>query len=168
MEWELSPEEAQFVEEMGLFYQQYGIARIGGRMLGLLMIAPEPLSLDDMARLLQVSRASISTNARNASFSPLLRRTSRAGDRRDYYEFAQDAWEHYLSAATASVHQLERIATFGIAAVTPSNTLGKARLEEMAQLCDFYLAEINAMIERWRTRRRGATDVSDPHERRRS
>lgn len=168
MDWELSPQEQTFIEEMGRFYQQYGIARIGGRMLALLMIAPEPLTLDDISRLLQVSRASISTNARYAVFSPLIRRTSRPGDRRDYYEFAPDAWDHYLDNATANIRQLERLADLGFAALVPGNTAGKARLKELVDLCEFYLDEVQAMTKRWRAHRHAAATASDQDERRRS
>jgi hypothetical protein len=52
-----TPEKVRFVESMGRYLGQYGLSRIGGRLLGLLMIAEEPLSLDDMATTLSVSRA---------------------------------------------------------------------------------------------------------------
>ena len=55
----LSPELIRFIEGMGMYFENQGIPRIGGRILGLLMVAHEPLSADAIARILKVSRASI-------------------------------------------------------------------------------------------------------------
>src|SRR5215471_6211969 len=52
----LSAEKMRFVEGMGRYFEQFGISRIGGRILGFLMLAEEPVSLDDMATTLSVSR----------------------------------------------------------------------------------------------------------------
>ncbi len=41
---ELTPPLHRFIEGMGLYFENQGIPRIGGRMLGLLMIAHWPLS----------------------------------------------------------------------------------------------------------------------------
>ncbi len=61
----LTPELSRFIEGMGMYFENQGIPRIGGRMLGLLMIAHRPLSAEDLARILKVSRASLSTNFRS-------------------------------------------------------------------------------------------------------
>lgn len=36
------PTLSQFIENMGLHYEKYGVARIGGRILGLLMLTRAP------------------------------------------------------------------------------------------------------------------------------
>src|SRR5436309_4951811 len=92
----LPTEKTRFVEGMGRYFEQFGLSRIGGRVLGLLMLAEEPLSLDDMATTLSVSRASISTNIRLATASGLAELVTKPGDRRDYYLFTDDAWGHSL------------------------------------------------------------------------
>src|SRR5439155_617535 len=81
----LSASALEFIEAVGLFFERLGIARIGGRILGLLMLAERPLTLDEMAGLLLVSRASISTNARMSVAAGLVEHVSWPGDRRDYY-----------------------------------------------------------------------------------
>ena len=62
----LSPGMQQFIERMGIYFEHLELPRITGRILGLLMVADRPLSLDNMAAALQVSRASASTNIRMA------------------------------------------------------------------------------------------------------
>jgi DNA-binding transcriptional regulator GbsR (MarR family) len=60
----MSPEIEEFVEMMGRQLEEQGAPRIAGRMFGYLMMIEEPESLDQLAEDLQVSRTSISTNAR--------------------------------------------------------------------------------------------------------
>src|SRR6266511_512857 len=45
----LSPEQQRFVESVGLYFEQYQLSRIGGRLLGLLTLLGGPLTLDQMA-----------------------------------------------------------------------------------------------------------------------
>ena len=86
----MHPANQQFIEKMGLFFEADGAPRISGRILGLLLLTPGDCSLDDLADELQVSKASVSTNARLLESWGAVERTSRPGDRRDYYRIADD------------------------------------------------------------------------------
>ncbi|MCK5448733.1 MAG: MarR family transcriptional regulator, partial [Gemmatimonadetes bacterium] len=59
-----NPETRQFIERMGLAVERMGLTRTFGRLFGLLMVADRPLSLDEIVERLDVSKASVSTNAR--------------------------------------------------------------------------------------------------------
>ncbi len=63
---------SQFIENMGLHYEDYGFARIAGRIIGLLLVSPRPISSEEMAEALQVSRSSISTNLRTLMLADLI------------------------------------------------------------------------------------------------
>ncbi len=86
----MNESELQFVERMGLLVEEDGWPRIAGRILGFLTLTVEACSLDEIASALDVSRASVSTDARRLMQSGLLERLSRPGDRRDYYQLAPD------------------------------------------------------------------------------
>lgn len=77
-----------FIERMGLRTQDDGLPRIAGRMLGYFVVYGGPASLAELARILQVSRGSVSTNARILQTLGVIERTSRPGDRQDYYRLA--------------------------------------------------------------------------------
>lgn len=144
----------EFIESMGLYYEQYDLPRIGGRILGLLMVSSRPLSLDDMATALQVSRASISTNVRQAVLLGMARQVSLTGDRRDYYRFVDDAWERTLLERTEGVLVLKRMAVRGLAALGPEDdALDRSRLEELEDFCDFLIEEMPVLSARWHARR---------------
>jgi DNA-binding transcriptional regulator GbsR (MarR family) len=150
----LSAEKTRFVEGMGRYFEQFGISRIGGRILGLLMIAQEPLSLDDMATTLLVSRASISTNMRLITASGLAELVTKPGDRRDYYCFTDDAWGHSLAIELKSLHPLRRMTARALGALEPEDQEARARLEDAVDFCDYFIEEHHRIIAGWRERLR--------------
>lgn len=102
----LAPENQRFIERMGLVWEQEGIPRIAGRIFGFLLLQDSACSLDDMAAALEVSKASISTDARRLEQLQLIQRVSRPGDRRDYYAIAPDVPLRALELKIASMRRL--------------------------------------------------------------
>jgi DNA-binding MarR family transcriptional regulator len=151
----LSAGAREFIEAVGLFFEQLGIPRIGGRILGLLMLAERPLTLDDMAGLLLVSRASVSTNARMSVAGGLVEHVSLPGDRRDYYRFRAEAWEQRLRFLIAESIAFRRLLERGLAALGPEDAVGRARLEEGREFYTFVEQEMGTLIERWHARSAG-------------
>lgn len=78
----------RFVEEFGLIAQESGDTRISGRIVGLLVVEGRELSLSQISECLGVSRASVSTNARQLARRGAIKLTARTGDRQDYYELS--------------------------------------------------------------------------------
>jgi hypothetical protein len=147
----LSPGLQEFVERIGLFYEKYGLPRIGGKIVGLLLIADRPLSLDDMAEQLRISRASASTNTRLAVTFGFAERVGVPGDRRDYYRMAEHAWEHTLEIDMATMRYFRQILERGLAALARDpRPMAQARLEDSIGFSDFYIAERQEQIARWR------------------
>lgn len=150
----LTPEQLNFIEDMGVYYDHYGLPRLVGRLLGLLMLAERPLTLDDMAQALQVSRASVSTNIRIALLNEYAVRVGIAGDRRDFYRFSGDVWERRTMVIEIGAKATRAFAERGLAALDPEDTVARARLEEMLDYCEFMIVEGRGMLERWRERAR--------------
>jgi len=73
------------VEEFGNIYENYGLARLKGLIVGLLLAYDEPLSLDDMAEKLGRSKGPISQTVRELALAGLVRKVEGEHARRDYY-----------------------------------------------------------------------------------
>lgn len=86
-----------------------GLPRIAGRIFGLLLVTPGECSLDDMADALGVSKASISTDARRLEQLGIIVRTSRPGDRRDYYAIAPNALQQSLEIRTRAMRKFQEL-----------------------------------------------------------
>ena len=155
---DLSPAQQQFIESVGLYFEQYQVSRIGGRLLGLLMLLHGPFTLDQMAGALGVSRASVSTNMRVLNALRLVEHLSQPGDRRDYYRFAENPWQHGLEARIAGTQILRRIAERGLAATPSTDTVARANLEDLLDFCDFAIEDMHGTIARWQARRAAHAD----------
>ncbi|MYB19637.1 MAG: MarR family transcriptional regulator [Holophagales bacterium] len=82
--------EERFIEAMGLMHEEDRLPRIAGRLVGLLILSPDPVRFDHLAERLRVSRASISTNTRLLENMGVIQRVTRPGDRRDYFQINQE------------------------------------------------------------------------------
>ena len=85
-------EEKHFIEDIGLFFEQMGLPRMAGRMLGYLLIAePEAQSVTDITAALKASKSSVSVMARLLVDNGLIERVASPVPRRDYYRFTPAA-----------------------------------------------------------------------------
>ncbi len=146
----LGPEEKRFIEEMGVHFASHGVPLIGGRLLALLLLAPRPLTLDEIAGLLVVSRASVSTNSRLFIQVGIVEPWTLPGDRRRHYVFAPNAWEHRLHAGRASAAALRRMVQSAQAAVSPDNEVAREKLRVAGAFAEFLEGASADMMSRWR------------------
>lgn len=88
-------ETRRFIEAGGNTTHAFGLGRMIGRVFALLYLSAGPVSLEDMAARLEVSKASVSIAVRQLlGFQAVLHRVF-PGDRRDYYE-AETNFAHIL------------------------------------------------------------------------
>ncbi len=85
-----------FVDRMGHSAEADGMSPIAGRLFALLLLSDDPQSLDELADALEVSKASVSTDARRLLERGIVERVGRTGDRRDYYALAPDFFERII------------------------------------------------------------------------
>jgi len=81
------------VEAGGRLCQLLGLPRSTGQIFGLLYLSPKALSLDEIARLLSISKASASTGTRQLAAWQAIRQVWIPGDRRDHFECVADLRE---------------------------------------------------------------------------
>ncbi len=89
----LSKTRLEFIEAGGRLWQLLGLPRSTGQIYGLLHLSPKPLSLDEIAALLSISKASASTGTRQLISWQAIRQVWVQGDRRDYFESVADLRE---------------------------------------------------------------------------
>jgi len=147
----LSPELIRFIESMGMYFESQGVPRIGGRILGLLMIADEPLSADDIGKILKVSRASVSTNIRVLITSGMVDKTVPLHDRTTYFVFSEAALEQRMAVGIQSGMVFKKLAEQGLNAL-PSGDFARARLERSMDWSDLLVESFQAALTEWRKR----------------
>ena len=142
----LTPAESAFIEEMGQFLGGYGMTPMAGRMWGYLLICDPPeQTAAEIAGALHASRGAISGTARILTSAGFIRRTTRRGDRREYFSSPPEALDSMLSNASVVYRRLREIADHGLAAAGSASA--EARLREFRDVVAFIEAELPRLID---------------------
>ncbi|WP_019587822.1 GbsR/MarR family transcriptional regulator [Deinococcus apachensis] len=149
----ITPERAQYVEEVGVFFEGQGLPRMAGRVLGFLMTAEPPLQpTGALIDALSASKGAISLTTRMLVDLGLIERVGVPGDRRDHYRVRADAWVRLLARNAVMASAMRELAERGLA-VTPDTPAACTQLEEMRDLFAFIEREYPALLERWQRER---------------
>ncbi len=149
----VTPALSKFIESLGGYFESFGIPRIGGRMLGLLLVTEEPLSSESISAILKVSRASISTNLRMLLAIGWAEKTSFPGDRTTYYVFPENGFEKVFAMEIQASSTLKRFVEQGLSALPPEHAT-HGRLEGLADWADFLIEFWQKALIEWRERRK--------------
>ena len=84
---------ARFVLHWGEMGWRWGVSRTVSQIHALLFLLGRPMQAEEIAAALQVARSNVSTSLRELLNWKLVRVVHLMGDRRDFYETAQDPWE---------------------------------------------------------------------------
>src|SRR4051794_16539591 len=145
----LTPGQSDFIEEMGQFLGGYGMTPMAGRMWGwLLLCDPPEQTAAQIAEALGASRGAISGTARILASAGFIRRTTRRGDRREYFSSPPEALDSMLTNAGVIYRRLRVIAEHGVAAAGESPS-ARARLEEFRDVISFIESEMPKTIDRF-------------------
>ena len=143
----MTPGESAFVEEMGQFLGSLGMTPMAGRMWGYLLICDPPdQTAAQIAEALHASRGAISGTARLLAGPGLIRRTTRAGDRREYFSAPAEALDSMLASAGQIYRQMREIAERGLAVTADRPPELRARLQEFHDVMGFVEQEVPRVI----------------------
>lgn len=81
---------SRLIELGGRTTQDLGLGRVTGQVLGYVFLSETECSLDDIGRDLGLSKAAVSTAARQLESLGLMQRVWKKGDRKHYYETARN------------------------------------------------------------------------------
>ena len=147
---------ARFVERMGLLTEADGLPRIAGRIFGFLLVQPAECSLDDMASALGVSKASISTDTRRLEQLGFLERSSRPGDRRDYYAISRDVVPRSLEVRLERMRRFHELLEEARSLPTRSTTV-RERLDGLGTAHQYLIGAVVDLLDRWKAESGDAT-----------
>jgi DNA-binding transcriptional regulator GbsR (MarR family) len=154
--------ESAFVEEMGRVLASYGMTPMAGRMWGWLLICEPPeQTAADLAEALQASRGAISGTARILASAGMIRRSTRRGDRREYFSAPPEALDSFLENAGRIYRQFREMAERGLAAMDHRPPASRRRLEELRDVFAFVEQEVPIVVDRFLSERAGATGRKD-------
>jgi len=152
---EQQTEEKRFVEEVGMFFEQSGLPRMAGRILGWLSISDPPhQSTDEVAEALMASKGSISTMTRLLIRIGLIERLSLPGQRHDYFRIKPGASHQLLKDNLDQVAVFRQLMEHGLELTEDKAHVNRQWLEEMRNMYVFFEQELPALYERWEQKRK--------------
>jgi DNA-binding transcriptional regulator GbsR (MarR family) len=133
----VSPSEAEFINRMGLFFEMLGGPRTMGRLYGWLLICDPPQqSLTQLADLLSVSKASVSTVARLLQDAGMIERLPSA-TRQHLYRVTPGGFTSVLDTQLSRMSLGIEAAQFGLSLLGEGQAEQRERLEDFRDFCEF-------------------------------
>jgi DNA-binding transcriptional regulator GbsR (MarR family) len=142
----------RFILQWGDMGDEWGVNRSVSQIHGLLYLAEQPMTAEDIAETLGMARSNVSNSIKELLAWNLIRRVPILGDRRDHFEAETDIWE---VAARIAARRKEREIDPAIAALRACVTdaaddptispVASKRLKEMlafTELADRWFAQM--------------------------
>lgn len=146
----IDPDVMSFIDKMGHFYESFGLSKIGGLITGLLLTANEPLSPEDIASILKVSRSSVSTNMKVLTIMGSVETVNIRGDRKVYYTFSKRAFEQSLMVKINSYVPLKGLIEDGIRHLKKKN-LPSSNLEMLKEWITLEKENDESLLKKWKS-----------------
>lgn len=140
----------QYAEEFGLAFEQFGLTRMSGRIMGWLLVCEPPhQSPQDLQEALQASKGSISTNTRMLERFKFVERTSMPGDRRTYFRIRPNAWSEIMNIEMVALTQFLQMTQSGLDQMADAALEKRQRLLDMQEFFAFIQKEFSVVLEHW-------------------
>ena len=146
----MSPEEAEFVDRLGLFMEMLGATRTMGRVYGWLLICDPPQqSLTQLAEALSVSKASVSTVARQLQQGGMIERLP-SPTRQHHYRVTPGGFSSVLNTQLSLMKLGIDAADFGLSLLNADRHEQRERLEDFRDFCEFSAQDYrDELMQRW-------------------
>jgi DNA-binding transcriptional regulator GbsR (MarR family) len=139
----------EYIEEVGQFYERYGLPKMAGRILGFLMASPqEHLSFDSILEQLQASKGSISGNLKLLLTQKLIEKYMLPGNRKSHFRFSS---RNIFKMLEDKISNAQSITSLYSKANDINDPESKKHVQ-LADVIDFYQfleAEIPILKQKW-------------------
>lgn len=141
---------SEVAERLALALNQNGMQRMVARVLAAFLFSGrESVTAAELGEQLGASAGSISAAITMLRTVGLIEPAPVPGSRRAHFRMRDDAWATMMSGQNAMIQVMQEIAEAGIAS-TPPDSPAARRLERMRDFYAYLLAELPALIDRWR------------------
>ncbi|MBF6181232.1 GbsR/MarR family transcriptional regulator [Nocardia otitidiscaviarum] len=147
-----APTDAQlaFVEDYALVLEQMGLVRMVGRTVGWLLVCDPPeQTFNQITEALQASKGSISGALKTLTTMRWVDKTSKPGDRRDYYYIRPGILPELTRQQSGIYDSLTAVTARGLALFDDPEGGDAARIRDTHGFFAWMGKELPALIDRW-------------------
>lgn len=154
MDERIRPELRQFVQDMGLRYEEEGFPPMAGRMAGWLLVCDPPhQTAGELAAALGASPGSISTVTRMLVQCGLVQRVAVPGQRTAAYRIRSRASSEVLRRVLERAHVMTGLLKRGLDILADAPEERRERLRDQHDFHQFLERAIPALLERYEMER---------------
>ncbi len=141
----------RFIEGFADGYARFGQPRLMGRIMAVLLLSPEPLSLDDITKELGMSKGPVSSEARKLEMLETVEKIVRRGSKRVYYQPVADSFAAALTRNLALMGKNRDIAREFLDKADPDriDPLAVKRVGEMERFYAQLIVRVNGFLDEW-------------------
>ena len=142
-------EQKHFIEDISLYFEQMGLPRMAGRVLGVLLISTPPeQSLNDLCEVLQTSKSAVSTTTRLLTEMGLIERVPSSKPREVAFRFKAGGWLVFMRMRLRLMASLHQIAEQGLLLLADQPPALRERLQEAHDMFSQIEEELPALLRR--------------------
>jgi DNA-binding transcriptional regulator GbsR (MarR family) len=139
-----------YADEIGLFFEDQGLPRMPGRILGWLMVCDPPhQSAEELAEAVQASRGAISMAVRMLLTAGAVERFPVAGTRRVYYRLRPGFWLREAEGKAAVAREWRKLTDRGLDLMDGLPDERRRRVQEAHDMYAFLEVEYARIKDRW-------------------
>ena len=149
---ELTKSDHQFIEGFADGYARFGATHLMGRIMAILLLEEEPLSLGEISRKLGASKGPVSTEARKLEMLWTVEKIKRGGDRKVFYKPVDDpfvmAMDRNIESIRKNMYVAEKWLEQEELEDIPEEI--RARVERMKNFYKYLVGTMKEFSEQWK------------------
>lgn len=143
----------EIIQSFGEAYKAFGLSKLMGHIVALMIFSNQPLSLDDICKLLKRSKGPVSQIIRRLRDKNLIRKVWVPGSRKDFYEAHPDIFENAFRNNFELIKKNKRLASDLKLNAKKSNHEGISeillRLDEMEEFYSLMVQNYQEFLKNW-------------------
>lgn len=147
----------EIIQNFGHAYRAFGLSKLMGHVVALLISSQEPVSLDDICKDLGRSKGPVSQIMKRLRDRNLIRRVWHENSRKDYYEIQPEIFENAFRNNFELIKSNSRLAkqlkSLVIKEKNPNLDTLKNRLTEMQKFYELTEKHYNNFLDEWEVER---------------
>jgi DNA-binding transcriptional regulator GbsR (MarR family) len=147
----------EIIQNFGHAYRAFGLSKLMGHVVALLIYSPEPISLDDICKSLGRSKGPISQIMKRLRDRNLIRRVWHENSRKDYYEIQpeifENAFRNNFELIKSNTRLAKQLKTLVVKEKNKNLETLKNRLTEMQRFYELTEKHYNNFLDEWEVER---------------
>lgn len=151
----VTEDQMDFIEELGVLFEESGAAPMIGRIYGALLISPETeLTAEDLTTILHASRGAISQATRQLVEMGMIRRMHKPGMRKDFFQLTQDGFVEVTRLRITKISSIRDLFQRGLDSMPDASANARDALQQNLEFIDYWDAFIVDFFKGWQERKK--------------